>query len=236
MKEAIPSLHQLESLLGYQFRNPELLQRALTHASAEEDHNERLEFLGDSIFDFVISTYLFTTYPKEREGQLTEWKSLLVSRITLSRVGERLGLDRWIRSGGNLRDRKSLPRSLFGNTLEAILGAVYLDCEVAFILPTCQRLVLRWLRYEFEHLQEYYARWQAKQMLQNWAQSHFGTLPRYQLVDFHEHPETQAFQVAVTVAKRTFPPAWGCSKKEAEQRAAWEGILELRREGVFHAS
>jgi len=227
------ALRHLEDLLGYRFRDTQLLELALTHASVQENHNERLEFLGDAVLDLVVSDFLFTDYPEVREGRLTEWKSLLVARSTLSRIGERLGLERWIRSGGNLRGRRSLPRSLFGNTLEALLGAVYQDCPADSVLPICQRLVIGWLRHDLACLPENFARAQAKQTLQNWAQVKQGSVPRYMLVDFHEHPETQAFQIAAEVGKRTFPAAWGASKKEAERRAAWEAILVLRVEGAL---
>lgn len=227
------ALRHLEDLLGYHFRNQELLKRALTHASVQEDHNERLEFLGDAVLDLVVSELLFRDYTEVREGRLTEWKSLLVARSTLSRVGERLGLERWIRSGGNLRGRRTLPRSLFGNTLEALLGAVYLDCPPDDVLPTCKRLVIHWLRHDLASLPDNFARAQAKQTLQNWAQVKQGSVPRYILVDFQEHPETQAFQITAEVGNRTFAPAWGASKKEAEHRAAWEAILVLRTEGAL---
>lgn len=230
------ALRHLEDLLGYRFRDRALLERAVTHASVEEDHNERLEFLGDAVFDLVVSAYLFEEYPGRREGRLTEWKSLLVSRATLSRVGERLGLERWIRSGGNLRNRRSLPRSLFGNTLEALIGALYRDCPEDTVLPICRRIIIQWLRHDLASLPENFARAQAKQTLQNWAQTDQGSLPRYMLVDFHEHPETQAFQMTASVGNRHFPPAWGASKKEAERRAAWEAILALRAEGKLDQS
>ena len=230
------ALRHLEDVLGYHFRDRELLERAVTHASLQEDHNERLEFLGDAVLDLVISGFLFGEYPEEREGRLTEWKSLLVSRATLARAGERLGLDRWMRYGGNLKGRQSLPRSLFGNTVEALLGAVYRDCPEEEVLATCRRIVLAMLRHELLALPENYARMQAKQTLQNWAQTKKGTVPRYSLIDFYEHPETQSFQVVAEVGNRGFPPAWGASKKEAERRAAWEAVLILRSEGKLDQS
>lgn len=225
------ALRHLEDLIGYRFRDRSLLELALTHASIEEEHNERLEFLGDAVLDLVVSALLFETYPDAREGRLTEWKSLLVSRATLSRLGERLGLDRWIRSGGNLEKRHSLPRSVYGNAVEALLGAVYQDCPSESVIPVCRTMVAHWLHHDLAALPENHARMQAKQTLQNWAQTERGSIPVFHLTDFHEHPETQAFQVSAEVGHRSFPPAWGASKKEAERRAAWEAVLELRAEG-----
>ena len=225
------ALRHLEDLIGYRFRDRSLLELALTHASIDEDHNERLEFLGDAVLDLVVSALLFAEYPQEREGRLTEWKALLVSRATLSRLGERLGLDRWISSGGNLDKRFSLPRSVYGNAIEALLGAVYLDCPAETVIVTCRTIAVRWLHHDLAALPENHARMQAKQTLQNWAQTVRGSIPVFHLTDFHEHPETQAFQVSAEVGNRSFPAAWGASKKEAERRAAWEAILILRAEG-----
>ncbi len=222
----------LEALLGHDFRDHGLLELALTHASRETEHNERLEFLGDGILDLVVSLLLFQRFPKAREGELTEWKALLVSRETLSRVGERLSLEQWLLPGEHLRQRGSLPRSLLGNAVEALLAAVYLDCDEADALPTCRKLAEQWLGGELARLPQSQERKQAKQLLQNWAQQK-GSLPIYVLTDFHDHPDTQAFQIAAEWRGRRFPGAWGASKKEAERRAAWEAILLLRAEGRF---
>lgn len=227
MAESPRSLQSLEELLGYRFRDRDLLQRAMTHASLEEEHNERLEFLGDAVLDLIVSEMLFRDFPDSREGELTEWKSLLVSRETLSRVGERLGLDRWLRSGGNLDQRGAVPISLLGNAVEALLGAIQLDCPAEEVLKVCQRLVREWLDHELQSLPERHARAQAKKHLQNWAQTNQGCTPAYKVVDSHEHPETQAFAVSVRIGSRHFPAAWGATKKEAERRAAWEAMLVL---------
>jgi len=230
MSDAPRDLQALEHLLGHGFRDRELLQRALTHASREAEHNERLEFLGDAILDAVVSLLLYARFPEAREGQLTEWKALLVSRATLARVGERLALEPWLRPGEHLRQRGSLPRSLLGNAVEALLAAVYLDCEEADALPTCRRLAEKWLGGELARLPQSQKRKQAKQLLQHWTQQQ-GSLPQYHLTDFHDHPDTQAFQMEVSWGGRRFPAAWGASKKEAERRAAWEALLVLRSEG-----
>ncbi len=232
MPDETRDLRLLEEILGYRFRNRRLLERALTHASLEQDHNERLEFLGDAILDLVVSHVLFVRYPEAREGELTEGKAMLVSRSTLARVGGRLDLGRWILSSADLRKRGSLPRSLLGNAVEALLAAVYLDCEAVDALPTCTSLVERWLGGELARLPETRERKQAKKILQEWAQQQ-GSLPSYVTTDFHDHPDTQAFQVAAELAGRRFPPAWGASKTDAERRAAWEAILVLRAEGKF---
>ena len=129
MSQSEASLRKLEACLGYSFHAPRLLWEALTHASTQEVHNERLEFLGDAVLNLVVSQTIFARFPEAREGRLTELKAFLVARNTLEEVAQRLGLAGEIRTGGGLENRGSLPRSLLGNALEAILGAIFLDSE-----------------------------------------------------------------------------------------------------------
>ena len=233
MPGAARNLRELEELLGHQFRDPELLERALTHPSLEGELNyERLEFLGDAVLDVLIAELLYLRMPDHDEGALTEMRSLLVSRRTLGAVGERLGLADWLRFGGNLRGRGSLPSSVLGNVVEAVLAAVYLDGDDRGAgLQRCRRLAKEWLAPELADVDGTYRRANAKQNLQEWAQRHAGALPRYAVIATHEHPEAHAFQVRATVAGRDFPAAWGRSKREAEKRAAWEALLVLEAEG-----
>lgn len=226
---------RLEEVLGRRFRRPELLEEALTHASSAEDHNERLEHLGDAVLSLVAAEMLFARFPAAREGMLTQWKSLLVSRETLARVGERLGLGGFLRVGGGL-DGGALPRSLLGNAVESLLGAVYLDAGGGLApagggLAECARLAAAWLAPELAALPDSHARAHAKTLLQGWAQARRGATPSYEVTDAHEHPDARAFRVRAQIAGREFPGAWAASKRDAERLAAWEAILLLRAEG-----
>ena len=219
---------RLEGRLGYRFRDRELLARALTHASARDGHNERLEFLGDAVLNLVVAEALFRTLPDKREGRLTELKALLVSRDTLERVALRLGLADFVRTGGSLAERGSVPRSVLGNALEALLGALYLDAGNAAGLEIAGRAALAWLQPEMARLETEHARARAKSKLQAWAQRAHGCLPEYHLLETFVHPEAHAFQVAALVAGRRFPAAWASTKKEAERLAAWEALLVVQ--------
>lgn len=226
---------RLEEILGHRFRRAELLQEALTHASSAESHNERLEHLGDAVLNLVAAEMLFLRHPDAREGLLTQWKSLLVARETLARVGERLGLAPYLIVGGGL-DGASLPRSLLGNAVESLIGAVYLDAgggldPAGSGLAACSRLVARWLEPELAALPDRHARAHAKMLLQSWAQAQRGAPPSYLVTATHDHPETRAFRVCAEVAGRRFGGAWAPSKREAERLAAWEAVLALRGEG-----
>jgi len=221
-----PDPGALEGVLGHRFRRPELLREALTHASAEEAHNERLEFLGDAVLSLVAAEELYVRFPKAREGRLTDSKSRLVARATLARVARRLGLEPWLVTGGSLEIRRSVPRSVLGNAVEALLGAIYLDAG----LEAAREAFRRWLAPEIRALEESPSRIHAKQRLQELCQKRFGGLPRYRILEQVEHPETTAFQAAVEIGERSFPPAWGTTKKEAERWAAWEALLVLEAE------
>ena len=232
MTEPRDASRRLEDRLGHRFRDAELLARALTHASARDGHNERLEFLGDAVLNLVVAEVLFVQRPDHREGELTERKALLVSRATLDRVGRRLGLAEHVVTGGSLAERGSLPKSVLGNALEALLGAIYLDTPAEQRLEHAAACVRAWLAPEFARLEAAHARARAKSRLQNWSQKRHGCLPEYPVLDHYEHPESHAFLVAAVVANRRFPAAWGSTKKEAERLAAWEALLELGEEAA----
>ncbi len=231
MTEELADHRRLEDRLGYRFRDRELLARALTHASARDGHNERLEFLGDAVLNLVVAEALFRTLPDRREGGLTQLKALLVSRDTLERAGVRLGLADFIVTGGSLAERGSIPKSVLGNALEALIGAIYLDAPEQERLGRSGALALRWLQPEMTRLEGEHARARAKSKLQAWAQRQHGCLPQYHQVDRYDHPEAHAFAVSADVAGRRFPAAWACTKKEAERLAAWEALLVLQGEG-----
>jgi ribonuclease-3 len=233
MDAAAAGFSRLEDLLGHRFRAPALLQEALTHASSTEGHNERLEHLGDAVLNLVVTELLFARQPRAREGALTQAKSLLVSREHLARVGERLGLEHWLRVGGGVGRAGALPRSLLGNAVESLIGAVWLDAESAGAsgYAACRALAARWLEPDLADLPQRHARAHAKMLLQDWAQAHGHPPPAYEVCGAHEHPDARAFCVRATAAGREFPAAWAASKREAERLAAWEAILILRAAG-----
>lgn len=235
MAPAPQSLRRLEEVLGHRFGRPELLEEALTHSSSAEGNNERLEHLGDAVLNLVAAEMLYTRFPQAREGVLTQARSLLVARETLARVGERLDLSAWLRVGGGLDPARALPRSLLGNAVESLAGAIYLDCggglgPAGGGLAACARVATPWLQPELEALPHRHARAHAKMILQDWSQARGGAPPEYAVIATHAHPDTRAFCVRATLAGRTHAPAWAASKREAERMAAWEAILELRAE------
>lgn len=219
----------LESRLGYRFRDRALLREALTHASTREAHNERLEYLGDAVLNLVVAEVLFLRFPKAREGVLTERKARLVSRATVEEVAGRLGIEAELRIGGSLEGRRSVPRSLRGNALEAILGAVWLDSPPEQAFASCRECVSRWFEPELQGIEDEPAL-SPKHALQNHAQAAELGLPRYHHTDEFDHPVTRSFRVEVELAGKRYPGCWGSSKRDAERRAAVEVLRRIAPE------
>jgi ribonuclease-3 len=215
-----------QDAIGYQFKDPALLSAALTHASIASSRlasNERMEFLGDAILGMVVCKYLYDNYPDYLEGALTKIKSAVVSRKTCAEVAERLDLPSFLFLGNGITARSKLPTSLSAAVFESLIAALALDAGIertgAFILqhmvPHIQAAVAS------EHQQNY------KSQLQQHAQKSKGLTPIYELLDEKGPDHSKCFEVAVRINGRRFPSAWGPSKKEAEQKAAYNALLDL---------
>lgn len=225
------NLDRLEERLGYRFNDRSLLQEALTHASAGDANNERLEFLGDAVINLVVTEALFRNLPLHDEGKLTELKGVLVSRNTLKRVAESLGIAEYIHTGSGLPSGSELPPSVAGNALEALLGAIYLDCPDDTRLHRARHLALRWLQPEIDQLQHHWGRTRAKQELQIWCQRELGVLPVYEVTNARDCEAEDRFTVQVRIGEEVFTSAAAPNKKDAEHAAAWLAIEGLRASG-----
>ena len=223
-------LHQIEQILGQEFANGDLLTKAFTHSSAVDnrlDSNERLEFLGDAILSMVICQRLFERFRNYPEGELTKMKSMLVSRGTCARVARHLGLPRFLIVGKGMISSRALPASLAAGLLEAVIAAIYIDsgleAAAEFILGNFASLL--------EQVEAEDARGNYKSLLQQYAQEQFSLAPAYVLLDEKGPDHNKCFESEVVIDQRHFPSAWGANKKEAEQKAARNALLEL---GVLH--
>ena len=226
------TLQQVEQIIGHQFSDRGLLVEALTHASSVENRllsNERLEFLGDSVLALVICEVLFERFGDYLEGNLTKIKSMLVSRGTCSRICIEIGLNKHLKVGKGMISSRALTGSLAAGVVEAIIAAVYLDggYEAAreFIL-TCFAPLLD--KADADHSQGNF-----KSVLQQHAQEHFNAAPIYILLDEKGPDHDKCFELGVALAERHFKSAWGSNKKEAEQKAAFNALVEL---GVVEGS
>ncbi len=225
-------LHQIERILGYEFTDEALIQRAFTHSSAVDnrlDSNERLEFLGDAILSTVICQTLFDTYTHYAEGDLTKMKSMLVSRGTCARVARRLGLLGFLTVGKGMTSTKTLPTSLAAGLLEAVIAAIYVDGG----FDAAQDFIVRTFLTLIEQVDSEKAHGNFKSLLQQCAQEQFGAAPIYVLLDEKGPDHNKCFESEVVIDQRHFPSAWGANKKEAEQKAAYNALVEM---GVLEAS
>ena len=222
------AVEAVQQLLDYRFKNPSLLESALTHASIATSRlasNERMEFLGDAILGLVICEELFSRFPQYLEGEMTRIKSVVVSRETCARVADRLDLVEHLSLGKGIIESANLPASLAACALEAIIGAIYLDGG----LESARRFILAHMAEEIDRVVAGEHRLNYKSLLQQHAQHDLGATPSYEVLDEKGPDHAKAFEVAVVIRGRRYPSAWGPSKKAAEQRAAMEALRVLGR-------
>lgn len=220
------TLHQIEQILGHEFADTSLLLKSFTHSSSVDNRlesNERLEFLGDAVLSIVICQVLFEKFEHYGEGELTKMKSMLVSRGTCAHVARRLGLPQFLVVGKGMVSHKAFPTSLAAGLLEAVIAAVYLDStfEAArdFILVNFATLI--------EQIDSEVAHGNYKSLLQQHSQDQFNMAPIYVLLDEKGPDHNKCFESEVVIDQRHFPSAWGANKKEAEQKAAYNALVEL---------
>ncbi|MBA7621500.1 Ribonuclease 3 [subsurface metagenome] len=220
------ALQKVEQIVGYQFSNRTLLSKAFTHSSAVDNRllsNERLEFLGDSVLAVVICQILFERFPGYLEGDLTKIKSMLVSRRTCARVTKQLGLLKFLKVGKGMASSRALSGSLAAGLLEAIIAVIYIDggSEAArsFILRTFASLINQ---ADAEQSQGNF-----KSLLQQYAQQQLNATPVYELLDEKGPDHNKCFESQVVIGERHFLSAWGANRKEAEQKAAFNALVEL---------
>ena len=214
-------MQEFMTRLGYHFKDPALLRQALTHPSMGADDNQRLEFLGDAVLQYIMSDILYATYPKCREGQLTHLRALLVCEAALSQVarslhvGEALLMDR----GEALTGGRDKP-SVLCDAMEAILAAVYLDGGLA---PTREIVLRCWPKPEDVHrpMQD------SKGALQEHLQKDGGDAPTYEIVAQDGPPHDRTFEAAVYRYGVELARGSGKTKKQAEQAAALAALEKL---------
>lgn len=215
--------------LPHAFKDPDLLELALTHSSLGSSRdNERLEFLGDAALDLVVAEDLFRFHKDLAEGDLTELKASVVSRRALAEAAASLGLGEKARLGQGLRQR-ALPRSVLANLYEAVLGAVYLDGG----LEAARAFAMATLGPQLGSVHARARGANPKQRFQQLCQSRYAALPNYVVIESRGEAHAKAFLVAAEADGERFPSAWGRTRKEAESWAAHEALLMLADRGLL---
>ncbi len=221
---------EFQEVIGYQFHAPGLLQQALTHSSyANEKHmkkgsdNERLEFLGDAVLEIVSSEFLYLNYPKLPEGDLTKMRASLVCEPTLAFCTKQLNLGEYLllgkgedMTGG--RNRKSI----LSDALEAVIGAIYLDGGFA----SAKEFILKFILTDIEHKQLFY---DSKTILQEVVQASYKEELNYRLVGEEGPDHDKHFIVEARIGETFIGRGEGHTKKAAEQEAAYQALLKLKK-------
>jgi ribonuclease-3 len=233
-------LSELEGAIGFEFADKSLLQRAITHRSYLNEHpdfpledNERLEFLGDAVLDFVTGEYLYNRFPELAEGPLTSLRSVLVRRRTLARFAQELDLGGFLLMGHGEAESGGRNRAAtLCAALEAVVGALYLDAGLeavrSFIMPFVEPEVARALE----------GRWDkdAKSLLQELVQGQMQRTPHYRTIDERGPDHAKEFTVQVVIDGVAYGQGSGPSKQQAAQAAAAEALGQLEDKDLAASS
>lgn len=212
-------LQNLELKLGYSFQNIKLLDQALTHRSFGAVHNERLEFLGDSILGMIIAKELYDRFPKCPEGDLTRMRSTLVRETTLAQLAREFGIGNCLRLGpGELKTGGFRRDSLIADAVESIIGAMFIDDNENF--ARVRQVVLSWFDSRLATIQPNVNQKDHKSTLQELLQSLHKPLPLYEIVEIKGTDNDQIFVVSAKVEGIPEQLGRGTSRRRAEQEAA----------------
>jgi ribonuclease-3 len=215
----------LKKSLDYEFSDTRLLELALTHRSVPGDNNERIEFLGDAVLDFVISEVVFRTHPLAPEGDLSRLRASLVNDATLAEIAAQLGLGEHLHLGGGERKSGGHRRdSILADALEAIFGAVYLDAGFDAARQVIEHTYGTRL-HEFPDVADLR---DPKTRLQEWMQARQMGLPDYELVEVRGKAHRQTFEVSCQVGDAS-TSGDGTTRRNAEQQAAESMLAQLKK-------
>jgi len=229
--ERVEQLWELEDRIFYRFGDWGLLNQALTHKSYDNEmqenignHYERLEFLGDSVLDMVISHLLMQKYPDSNEGELSKRRSSLVNKKTLAQVARNFKVGKYVQLGkGEEQNLGRSKHSILACVYEALVGAMYLDGGYRKVSKVLQSHFDPFLSFE----QKKPAYRDFKSRLQELVQSTFKTIPEYTLVKESGPPHDRKFEITIQIKGKTYGTGRGKSKKDAQQRAAAATLKQL---------
>lgn len=219
--------------LGYQFNNVELLEAALTHRSMHSINNERLEFLGDGLLNFLVAVELYRTCKQANEGDLSRLRASLVKGETLAQLAKELDLGQYLRLGtGEVRSGGRLRQSMLADAVEAVLGAIYLDSGI----EQCQACIVKWYGERIAQAATRTNLKDPKTALQELLQAKKQNLPVYVISSRQGKSHEQIFEVQCRVAAlNLITQASGDSRRKAEQTAA-QIMLEKLQEKMLGES
>lgn len=219
---------ELAETLNLPFANTQILQQAFVHRSYLNehpkfslDHNERLEFLGDAVLELVVTDYLYKNYSNP-EGELTNWRASLVNSQSLAETAQKLNLEKYLLlSRGEAKDKNSKARNyILANTLEALIGAIYLDMGFERAEKFISEHILTKLPYILKN--KLYL--DSKTHFQEISQEKYGITPSYKLLNESGPDHNKIFEVGVFIGEDLIARGQGSSKQEAQMSAAEAGL------------
>ncbi|CDL79258.1 Ribonuclease 3 [Xenorhabdus cabanillasii JM26] len=221
-------MNMLQRKLGYTFTQNDLLLQALTHRSASSKHNERLEFLGDSILSFVIANALYLRFPRVDEGDMSRMRATLVRGNTLAELAREFELGECLRLGpGELKSGGHRRESILADSIEALIGAIFLDSDIR----TVEKIVLSWYDTRLNEISPGDKQKDPKTRLQEYLQGRHLPLPSYLVVQVRGEAHDQEFTIHCQVSGFEQPVRGvGSSRRKAEQAAAEQALKQLELE------
>jgi len=224
------ALDTLQQRLGYHFNSPEVLTEALTHPSLQNKgdcrgHNQRLEFLGDSVLGSILASWLYNSFPEEDEGKLSRKKAMLARGEHLTKIARELELHLYILAGKSERmDSQELRDSALEDALEAIIGAIFLDGGY----EAARKVIMQWEPTFHQSLEAGSVSFNPKGRLQEYVQSNMpGTRISYHVVRQSGPDHKKTFHISVSLAGERRGAGSGLSKKAAEEQAAMDALVSL---------
>lgn len=225
----MPGNEELQKRIGVVFKDSQLLEMALTHRSflnehrrAKILHNERLEFLGDAVLELVVTEFLYKNY-KDPEGVLTNWRSALVKTESLAETAQQLKLDEFIRlSRGEARNSARARLQIMANTVEAVIGAIYLDQGYT----AAAEFIGKYINTKLPAIIEIGSWQDSKTKLQESIQEKEGVTPTYKVLEEVGPDHNKTFTVGVYISKELRGKGSGASKQDAQQAAAQNALAK----------
>lgn len=208
----------LSEKIGYEFEKKSFLKDALRHRSTKGRNNERLEFLGDAVLNFIIASTLYKKHPHTKEGELSRLRANLVKGETLAALGKEFDLGDYIELGpSELRTGAFVRKSILADAMEAIVGAIYLDGGIA----ACEKCVLSWYNNRLNEPVNQQSQKDPKSRLQEYLQARQLPLPQYSILKIEGVSHNQVFHIHCEVTGvSTTTQGTGANRREAEQKAA----------------
>ncbi len=220
---------KLESQLGVNFNNKDLLKQAVVHRSYLNEHsdfglhhNERLEFLGDATLEIIVTRYLFDNFPETPEGDLTNWRASLVNFKMLATVAQELSIEKFLYlSKGETKDKNSKARQyILANAMEALIGAIYLDQGMGAAKKFIKKVILS----KLDHILKNKLYLDAKSKFQEKAQKIYGITPHYKVLSEAGPDHDKKFEIGLFLGEELVASGHGSSKQEAQMQAAGNGL------------